>query len=377
MFQLLMGVAHMHQQGNVHRDLQPETVLVDFDGLHVKIANLGMAIKVSKKSPTGVAEYVTTRWYRAPEVLLGLPHRPAMDMWAMGCIMAGLFTFQPLFLGSNSADQIDKICAVIGGPSLKMWEDGVRRVDQLGFEFSGDEQACGVRRWRVSKAVPGARRRYKYKRLAKSVLLKTKSSVEQDLDGLPPEFYDDEWQAQQREKTKELRRRQQEKEEEENRKIDEYREIGSRMKAYPKEEVREASKLVSSFIRAAEEVEERIEKAAEKGELNELVLMEEKDAIRALDLLYRRVEAEILKREATPSMRLLNELLILHDGFNEEGWLKECRKLMVDTFPREDPFTLLVPEGFDINMVPYDIILSFDRNSSSELRVFAMKSSHY
>ncbi|KAK9161315.1 hypothetical protein Syun_007656 [Stephania yunnanensis] len=272
MFQLLMGLAHMHQQGYVHRDLQPENVLVDFDGLHVKIADLGMAIKVSKSSPTGVAEYVTTRLYRAPE---------------------------------------------------------------------------------------------------------TKSSVEQDLDGLPPEFYDDEWQAQQREKTKELRRRQQEKEEEENRKIDEYREIGSRMKGYPKEEVREASKLVSSFIRAAEEVEERIEKAAEKGELNELVLMEEKDAIRALDLLYRRVEAEILKREATPSMRLLNELLILHDGFNEEGWLKECRKLMVDTFPREDPFTLLVPEGFDINMVPYDIILSFDRNSSSELRVFAMKSSHY
>ncbi|KAK9139605.1 hypothetical protein Scep_009286 [Stephania cephalantha] len=204
--------------------------------------------------------------------------------------------------------------------------------------------------------------RYKYRRLAKSVLLKTKSSVEQDLDGLPPEFYDDEWQAQQREKTKELRRRQQEEEEEENRKIDEYREIGSRMKGYPQEEVREARKLVSSFIRAAEEVEERIEEAAEKGELNELVLMviwnrldlarrdEEKDAIRALDLLYRRVETEILKREATPSMRLLNELLILHDGFNEEGWLKECRKLMVDTFPREDPFTLLVPEGFDINM---------------------------
>ncbi|KAK9137164.1 hypothetical protein Sjap_007758 [Stephania japonica] len=204
--------------------------------------------------------------------------------------------------------------------------------------------------------------RYKYRRLAKSVLLKNKNSVEQDLDGLPPEFYDDEWQAQQREKTKELRRRQQEEEEEENRKIEEYREIGSRMKGYPQEEVRKARKLVSSFIRAAEEVEERIEEAAEKGELNELVLMviwnrldlarrdEEKDAIRALDLLYRRVETEILKREATPSMRLLNELLILHDGFNEEGWLKECRKRMVDTFPREDPFTLLVPEGFDINM---------------------------
>ncbi|KAK9088563.1 hypothetical protein Scep_027645 [Stephania cephalantha] len=101
-------------------------------------------------------------------------------------------------------------------------------------------------------------------------------------------------------------RRQQEEEEEENRKIDEYREIGSRMKGYPQEEVREARKLVSSFIRAAEEVEERIEEAAEKGELNELVLMviwnrldlarrdEEMDAIRALDLLYRRVEVSVI-----------------------------------------------------------------------------------
>ncbi|KAF3970914.1 hypothetical protein CMV_005436 [Castanea mollissima] len=117
--------------------------------------------------------------------------------------------------------------------------------------------------------------------------------------------------------------------------------------------------MVSSLIRAAEEVEEEIEKAAEKGELNELVLMviwnrldlarrdEEKDAIRSLDLLYRRVETEILKREATPAMRLLNNLLNMHDGFDDEGWMKECKKRMVDTFLR--PFSILVPAGFDID----------------------------
>lgn len=48
-------------------------------------------------------------------------------------------------------------------------------------------------------------------------------------------------------------------------------------------------------------------------------------------------------------MRLLNDLLNLHDGFNDEGWLKECKKRMVDTFPREDPFSILVPAGFDID----------------------------
>ncbi|XP_048612456.1 protein PALE CRESS, chloroplastic-like isoform X1 [Brassica napus] len=186
-----------------------------------------------------------------------------------------------------------------------------------------------------------------------------------------------EWQARQREKTKELRWMQREEEEEEERKIEEYREIRLRLKEFPEEDLRKARKLVSSFITAAEEVEERIEEAAEKGELDELVLMiiwnrldlarrdDEKDAIRSLDLLYRRVEViglkvnpyifgsfqtEILKRQASPAMKLLNDLLNMHDGFGDDAWLKDCRKRMAETFPREDPFSILMPPGFDIDM---------------------------
>ncbi|XP_020268360.1 protein PALE CRESS, chloroplastic [Asparagus officinalis] len=174
------------------------------------------------------------------------------------------------------------------------------------------------------------------------------------------EFFDDEWQAKQREKTKKWHAYRKKEEDEENRREDEYREIGMRLKDYPEEELCKARRLVSSFIRSAEEVEEKIEEAADKGELTELVLMiiwnrldlarrdDEKDVIRSLDLLYRRIETEILKRESSPAMRLLNELLNLHDGFDHEGWLKKCRKQMIDTFPREDPFSMLVPAGFDI-----------------------------
>lgn len=192
---------------------------------------------------------------------------------------------------------------------------------------------------------------------------------EQLLEGMPKEYYDDEWQARQREKTKELHRRRREEEEEEERKVEEYREIGMRLKGYPQEDVVRARKLVSSFIRAEEEVEEKIEEAAERGELTELVLMviwnrldlarrdDEKDAIRSLDLLYRRVETEILKQEASPAMRLLNDLLNMHDGFDNEGWLKECKKRMVETFPREDPFSILVPAGFDIDKVSYYLFI--------------------
>ncbi|CAN6346976.1 unnamed protein product [Urochloa humidicola] len=138
-----------------------------------------------------------------------------------------------------------------------------------------------------------------------SAVEKTKEAAaadEAELEGMPPEFYDEEWQARQRERTKEWHAYRQKEEAEEERITNEYREIGMRLKAYPQEEVRKARILVSSFIRAGEDVEEEIEKAAERGDLTELILMviwnrldvarrdDERDVIRSLDLLYRRVE---------------------------------------------------------------------------------------
>lgn len=49
-------------------------------------------------------------------------------------------------------------------------------------------------------------------------------------------------------------------------------------------------------------------------------------------------------------MRLLNDLLNMHDGFDDEVWQKECKKRMIDTFPCEDPFSILIPAGFDIDI---------------------------
>ncbi|XP_065861188.1 protein PALE CRESS, chloroplastic isoform X2 [Euphorbia lathyris] len=182
------------------------------------------------------------------------------------------------------------------------------------------------------------------KRPSATVLRSSISKEEPILQGMPKEYYDDEWQAQQQEKSKELQRLRQLEDEEEERKIEEYRDIGTRLNEYPEEDVRNARKLVSSFIRSAEEVEEKIEEAVANGEVNELVLMV---IWNRLDLARR--DMEILKQEATPSMRLLNDLLNMHDGFDDDGWLKECKKCMINTFPREDPFSILVPAGFDID----------------------------
>lgn len=68
------------------------------------------------------------------------------------------------------------------------------------------------------------------------------------------------------------------------------------------------------------------------------------------------IQTEILKREASPAMRLLNDLLNMHDGYDNEGWLKECKKLMIETFPREDPFSIIVPAGFDIDKVRLQLL---------------------
>ncbi|XP_015582032.2 serine/threonine-protein kinase MHK isoform X2 [Ricinus communis] len=113
MSQMLQGLAHMHRNGYLHRDLKPENLLVTNDVL--KIADFGLAREVSSAPP--YTEYVSTRWYRAPEVLLqSSTYTPAIDMWAVGTILAELFTLSPIFPGESEIDQLYKICCVLGTP---------------------------------------------------------------------------------------------------------------------------------------------------------------------------------------------------------------------------------------------------------------------
>jgi protein kinase len=91
----------MHSLGIFHRDLKPENLLCK-DGI-VKIADFGLAKTTASRPP--FTDYVSTRWYRAPEVLLRSPrYDGAIDIFALGAIMAELFTFKPLFPGANEVD---------------------------------------------------------------------------------------------------------------------------------------------------------------------------------------------------------------------------------------------------------------------------------
>ncbi|XP_022129331.1 serine/threonine-protein kinase MAK [Pieris rapae] len=118
-FQVLQGLAHMHRHGFFHRDLKPENLLCAGPDL-VKIADLGLARETRSRPP--YTEYVSTRWYRAPEVLLRDPHYGApIDLWALGCIIAELYTSRPLLPGNSEIDQLHKMCAVLGTPN---WPEG-------------------------------------------------------------------------------------------------------------------------------------------------------------------------------------------------------------------------------------------------------------
>lgn len=121
MFQTLRALAHMHEKGVMHRDIKPENVLVEssydvYSGL--KLADFGSCRGIYSRQP--YTEYISTRWYRAPECLLtdGYYGRE-MDVWGVGSVFYELCALRPLFPGENEKDMVRRIHEVLGTPSDK------------------------------------------------------------------------------------------------------------------------------------------------------------------------------------------------------------------------------------------------------------------
>jgi len=124
-FQLLNGLRHMHSAGIVHRDLKPANLVVDSQ-CRLKICDLGLSrhIADSLAVPEGedakFTDYVVTRWYRAPELLMGSKrYSKKVDMWAAGCILGELMGRRPIFSGDDTSDMLVKICGRMGSPSVE------------------------------------------------------------------------------------------------------------------------------------------------------------------------------------------------------------------------------------------------------------------
>mmetsp|Transcript_25574 Transcript_25574/g.100979 ORF Transcript_25574/g.100979 Transcript_25574/m.100979 type:complete len:801 (-) Transcript_25574:700-3102(-) len=138
-FQVLRGLAAVHKQGFFHRDLKPENLLLggpDFETL--KIADFGLAREVESAPP--YTEYISTRWYRAPEVLLRGSYSIPTDIWAVGAIVAEVFSLRPLFPGRNEADQLMKIAQILGTPTQSNWPDGKKLTSKMRFSYARELQ---------------------------------------------------------------------------------------------------------------------------------------------------------------------------------------------------------------------------------------------
>lgn len=100
----------------------------------MKLADFGLAREIRARPP--FTDYVSTRWYRAPEVLLrSSTYNSPLDIWACGGIMAELYNLRPLFPGSSESDQLYKICSVLGTPTQAQWPEGFKLAAQIGFRF--------------------------------------------------------------------------------------------------------------------------------------------------------------------------------------------------------------------------------------------------
>jgi len=147
MYQCFKALMYMHSAGLVHRDIKPSNLLLNSECL-MKVADFGLARKLKQpvrppNDPNAAAsplnganpedgagaeadsdgqfvmtDYVATRWYRAPEVLFGSSsYSAAVDLWSLGCIFGEMILGKPLFAGSTTLNQLEKISEVLGLPS--------------------------------------------------------------------------------------------------------------------------------------------------------------------------------------------------------------------------------------------------------------------
>ncbi|KAL1451910.1 hypothetical protein WDU94_006243 [Cyamophila willieti] len=118
LYQMLCGIKHLHSAGIIHRDLKPSNIVVNAN-CTLKILDFGLARSTAQTggSTTSMTNYVVTRHYRAPEVILEMGYKENVDIWSIGCIMGEMIRAGILFPGADHIDQWFKITEQLGTPS--------------------------------------------------------------------------------------------------------------------------------------------------------------------------------------------------------------------------------------------------------------------
>ncbi|KAH7352521.1 hypothetical protein KP509_19G049800 [Ceratopteris richardii] len=117
LYQILRGLKYIHSANVLHRDLKPANLFINAN-CDLKIGDFGLARTSFSSEVDFMTEYVVTRWYRAPELLLNAAeYTAAIDVWSVGCIFMELFIHEPLFPGRDYMHQLRTIAKLIGVPN--------------------------------------------------------------------------------------------------------------------------------------------------------------------------------------------------------------------------------------------------------------------
>ncbi|KAG2180143.1 hypothetical protein INT43_003931, partial [Umbelopsis isabellina] len=131
--QILNSLSLLNRHNVIHCDLKPENILLKYPNRStIKIIDFGSSCLQSEK----VYTYIQSRFYRSPEVILGMTYSMTIDMWSLGCILAELYTGYPLFPGENEQEQLACIMEVQGVPEPYLVEKSTRR--KLFFDSYGN-----------------------------------------------------------------------------------------------------------------------------------------------------------------------------------------------------------------------------------------------
>ncbi|XP_077773697.1 cyclin-dependent kinase-like 2 isoform X2 [Podarcis muralis] len=170
LFQIIKGIGFCHSHNIIHRDIKPENILVSYSGI-IKLCDFGFARTLAAPGEA-YTDYVATRWYRAPELLVGdIKYGKAVDVWAIGCLVTEMLTGEALFPGDSDIDQLYHIMKCLGNL--------IPRHQEL---FYKNPLFAGVRLPEVKELEPLEKR---YPKLSVAVIEFAKQCLQTDPDKRP------------------------------------------------------------------------------------------------------------------------------------------------------------------------------------------------
>ncbi|KAJ7139374.1 kinase-like domain-containing protein [Mycena epipterygia] len=161
--QLFLALGHLRKLGVMHADIKPDNILVNDAKTMLKLCDLGSA---SDAADNEITPYLVSRFYRAPEIILGVPYDPALDIWSVGCTLYELYTGKILFPGRSNNQMLLLMMELKGrfnGKMIKRARFGEVYFDEMGgFESVEREKGSGndvIRKVHISKPARDLRAR--------------------------------------------------------------------------------------------------------------------------------------------------------------------------------------------------------------------------